>query len=243
MKSPAETDEARRKFLLRALGSGLLIGGLGWRETAWADSHEKPPKGRSIFRMEGEVLVNDKPATTSTLIQAGDSIRVGNGGQLVAAVGDTAFLMRQNSTVQLSGARLVIRALKATGALLGVFGQRRAQDAIQVSTMTATIGIRGTGVYFESDPDQSYVCTCYGTTDIAAADDPADRVSVTAYHHDLPKWVLAKPDSSGRRIIPAGLREHTDEELVMLEAVVGRKVPFEPGKAGYGYERPRREEY
>ena len=55
--------------------------------------------------------------------------------------------------------------VKTTGKLLSVHARG---SNVQMSTVVATIGIRGTGVYLEADPEQTYVCTCYGVTDISA---------------------------------------------------------------------------
>ena len=42
---------------------------------------------------------------------------------------------------------------------------------LRLTTQTATIGIRGTGVYVEAEPSQTYFCTCYGIADVAATND------------------------------------------------------------------------
>jgi hypothetical protein len=105
-------------------------------------------------------------------------------------------------------------------------------------TAVATIGIRGTGVYAEADPDKTYLCTCYGTTQVTSQKDPTQRESITSRHHDAPRYVLAEPDS-GKRIIPAPFLKHTDLELMTIEAIVGREVPF--GLTGSEYEGPRRD--
>ncbi len=235
-------DQARREFLLRALSLGVLAGGSGWNLPALAQAFGKRPgklpEGRSVFDLRGEVMVNGRAADERTLIRAGDTIETGRDSHLIAAVGDTAFIVREDSTVELGGVALVIRALKATGALLSVIGARRPKDQVKVYTVTATIGIRGTGFYVEADAEKTYFCTCYGTTEISASDDPASRERVTAQHHDQARYILAEPER-GRRIIPAPFVNHTDAELMTIEALVGREVPFAAG----AYDRPRREEY
>ena len=107
-----------------------------------------------------------------------------------------------------------------------------------MSTMVATIGIRGTGVYMESDPEQSYVCTCYGVTDISAINDGESTETVSATHHDRPLYILgrAQPGNSIRR---APFINHTDQELMLIETLVGRTPPFVfPGNQ---YNAPRRD--
>jgi hypothetical protein len=102
---------------------------------------------------------------------------------------------------------------------------------------TSTIGIRSTGLYLEAQPDVTYVCTCYGATDIAASDDPKISESIVSTHHDAPRYVLARPDK-GRRIVPAPFKNHTDLELTLIESLVGRNPPFSLFDESYG--SPRR---
>ena len=83
------------------------------------------------------------------------------------------------------------------------------------------------------------MCTCYGETELAAADDPSVQESIVSTHHDAPRYILAA-DAPGSRIRPAPFKDHTDEELALLEALVGRTLPFTP--AGL-YDRPRRRTY
>jgi len=114
-----------------------------------------------------------------------------------------------------------------TGAVLSVFatGERKT-----IRTPTATIGIRGTGVYVEIEPDRTYVCTCYATADIEATADPQRyRETVTTRHHDEPRYVYATGDAM---MAKAAVLNHTDDELRLLESLVGRTPPFGP-RTGY----------
>ena len=140
-------------------------------------------------------------------------------------------VLRANVAGDESGLVSGLRLL--TGALLSVFGKREHH----FSTPTATIGIRGTGLYVESEPEFSYVCTCYGTTDIAAAGDDASKETIVSRHHDAPRYVYAD-GASGQRIRSAPFKNHTDLELALIEALVGRTTPFNLFDEGYG--SPRR---
>lgn len=235
-------DRRRREFLLQALSLGVLVGGSGWHPSASAQAFGKRPRklpeGQSVFDVRGEVLVNGKQTDERTPIRAGDVIETGADGHLIAAVGDSAFILREDSRLELGGVALVLQALKATGALLAVIAPRQPKEQMKVSTVTATIGIRGTGFYLEADAEKTYLCTCYGTTELRAEADPKVSERVSAEYHDA-RYVLAQPER-GRLIIPAPAINHTDEELMIVEALVGREVPFAPG--GYGH-RPRREDY
>jgi hypothetical protein len=242
---------SRRDFLVRALSLGWLAGGLGWNSPALAALFGKRPgqlpDGKSVFEVKGEVLIDGKPVTEATVIKPTDRITTGSDSYLIAAVGANAFILRDKSVLDLGGGNPLKQVMRlVSGKFLGVFGKRGRDRALSINTPVATIGIRGTGVYAESDPDKTYLCTCYGTTELAAAADyefagnrgPVELAQVTARHHDAPKYILAQPDN-GSRIIPAPFINHTDLELMTIEALVGRKAPF--GLPASEYEAPRRE--
>jgi len=260
-KSEQALIESRRDFLVRALSLGWLAGGAGWSPAVLASLFGKLPgrlaSGRSIFEMKGEVLVNGKPASETTVITPSDQVTTGANSYVIAAVGANSFILRDRSTLDLGGSNPLKQAMRlVTGKFLGVFGKLAGKQTLSLNTPIATIGIRGTGVYAESDPDKTYLCTCYGTTELAAAsgfdfeggtdikgkkkvdEAPVELAQVTAQHHDAPKYILAAPDN-GKRITPAPFINHTDLELMTLEALVGRKVPF--GLPATEYEAPRRE--
>lgn len=236
-----EHIEKTRRFVVQALTTGLLTGGVGWNvsaEAGWFGKvPRKLPEGKAIFDLKGEVMVNDRPATADTLIRPGDRVYTGKGAYVVFASGDTAMAMREKSSLEIAGREAVVGGLRLiTGGLLAVFGKRSTE--LRIKTPTATMGIRGTGVYAEADPEKTYFCTCYGTVDIASATDPNDQVQVTSRHHDAAKYILANPDG-GKRVIPGPFINHSDIELMTLEALVGRTVPF--GMPGADYGAPHRD--
>lgn len=237
-----DTVDPRRTFLVQALSLGWLGAGLGWQHDALADWYGEVPRqlppGRSVFEIQGEVWVNGERATKDTLIGPDDHIRTGDKATLIAVVGRDALLLRSGSELQLGIVKGVKSALRlVSGAMLAVFGHR--DETLDITTPTATIGIRGTGVYIESEAGRSYVCTCYGRTELSASDDPASREEIVSRHHDAPRWILGTADADGRRIVPAEFQWHTDLELMMLEALVGREVPFK--LEGMDYRGPRRD--
>jgi hypothetical protein len=240
MTKQSDALEARRKFLIRALQAGVfaLAGSVLMPRGARAGGLGKVPRelppGRSIYDIRGEVRVNGQKAAAETLIGPNDRIETGKDAQLIFVVGKDAFLMRANSRLELSGddSVLVSGLRLLSGALLSVFGKKEHHFA----TPTATIGIRGTGLYVEAEADFSYVCTCYGTTDIAAGDD-ASRETIISRHHDAPRYIYGD-GASGKRISSAPFKNHTDLELALIEALVGRVPPFNLFDEGYG--SPRR---
>jgi hypothetical protein len=184
------------------------------------------PPGKSIYRIEGEVLVNGQPATVDTQIVASATVQTGQNSEVVYVVGETAFLQRSESQVTLETMQadsMIVSGMQLlTGKILSVFPSGK---PVRMTTKNASIGIRGTGVYMESDPEQTYFCTCYGTADIAAAEDPTSRETVVSRQHDRPLYILTG-QQAGQNIRAAPFINHTDQELMLIEALVGRTPPF-----------------
>ena len=88
-------------------------------------------------------------------------------------------------------------------------------------------GIRGTGVYVESADDKTYVCTCCGEAQLVPLAEPGAAEIVNMRHHEQPRYVMAK--GAPQMIMRAPVVNHADAELVLLESLVGRNVPFDPG--------------
>jgi len=198
---------------------------------------EKPrklPPDRSIYRLDGQASVNGTPATLKTRIGPNDTIETGRKSEIVFVSGASAFILRESSRLTLgreTTGNVFTSALRLfSGKMLAVFGPNNPQ---RITTMTATIGVRGTGVYTETDPEQTYFCTCYGITDISANNDPASRRTVTSRHHDEPLYILAGP-GNGQAIRKAPFIHHTDQELMLIETLVGRTPPFVFPSEDYG---------
>lgn len=238
-----EFNEERRHFLQRSLASGfVLAGGSMLAPLVYALGGQVPkelPPGRSIFDVRGSVFVDGSKANKSTVIKTTSTVETGSNSLVVFRVGKDAHILRENSRIQLSSVNsTVAEGLRLlSGALLSVFGERPASGKhYKLETTTATIGIRGTGVYAESASDSSYICTCYGVVDINANNNPKESENIKATHHDAPRYILANPEA-GKLITPAPMKNHTDEELMLVEAIVGRTAPFTSIK---GYSTPRR---
>jgi hypothetical protein len=233
-KRTGEAEDPRRAFLLRALAAGLLAaGGVGRAGAQFFGRRPQPlPAGQSIYESTGPVTVDGRAAGAGTRIGARARIETGKGARLIFVVGTDAFLMREESRLELEGEGVLVNALRlAAGALLSVFGRH----AKRFVTPTSTIGIRGTGLYVESQPDRSYVCTCYGETRIGTPDDPSLSETIVSKHHDAPRYVLGA--GAAKRIQPAPFINHTDVELALIEALVGRTPPFSMFDEDYGGSR------
>jgi len=140
-----------------------------------------------------------------------------------------------NGNVVTATASLLIGGLRMlTGKLLTV----SRNSHMNVRTATATIGIRGTGFYVEADPELTYFCTCYGKTEVQASEDPDSNTTVVSKHHDRPLYIL-KDQGQGKNILGAPFVNHTDQELTLIEALVGRTPPFL--FANDAYTAPRRD--
>ena len=234
-------EDPRRRLLVKALAAGLVSGAVGMRATsapALGDKPERLAKGKSIYRIDGQVLVNGQPATPDTQIVGSSTIETGKDGEAIYVVGESAYLQRSEShvTLETKGAdSVIVSGLRLlTGKILSVFPNGR---PVRMTTKNASIGIRGTGVYMESDPEQTYFCTCYGTADIASASDPTSRETVVSRQHDRPLYILTG-EPPGQNIRLAPFINHTDQELMLIEALVGRTPPFVFPKSNY--QRPRR---
>lgn len=225
-----DSDDNRREFLVRLLALGMLTAAPSAFGNLLGKRPRRLPAGKSIYYLNGQVTVDGSIANENTLVQANSTIKTGSNSQLVFAVGHDAFILRENSSLELSAQELLVGGLRLiSGALLSVFGK----SEHHISTQTAYIGIRGTGVYLEAEAEQSYICTCYGTTDINSIANPQNSETIISQHHDAPRYVGA--DGS---ITPAPFINHTDEELMLIETLVGRTTPF--GLFDENYSGPRR---
>ncbi len=168
-------------------------------------------------------MVNGRLASKANEIRALDVIRTGPAGRLVMTMGKDAFLIRANSEVEIQGkpkAVLLTGLRMLTGALLGAFGRGGPR---QLVTATATAGIARTGIYMEASPERTYFCTCYGTVEI----EDQHHAERTPGHFRLShaqchlRGIERRQNDAKAEFI-----NHTDDELVMLEKLVGRVPPF-----------------
>jgi hypothetical protein len=153
----------RRLWLKRFAVAGFLwSSGAGFfvREVLALANGSKPILP-GIQKFKGSVTINGKPASEGMLVGGGDTVVTGAGSEVIYVINQDAFLQRENSSVSFSGVTAdVMRVL--TGKILSVFGK----GPKKLYTLTATIGIRGTGCYIEADENRVYFCLCYGVADV-----------------------------------------------------------------------------
>ena len=223
----------RRRSFLQAAAAWTAAGGFG---AAHAQQRS------NVVELQGDAQLNGQRLTPASTIQTGDSIETGPGTHLVFVIGGTAFQVRQNSrlTVERGATLNAVSMLRLlTGAVASVWNRGGAR---QIVTPTLTAGIRGTGVYTEVFPQQSfrsYFCNCYGTVDLGAGRDRARSESV--YHQSF--WGEPEP-RNGRWLTPAGAINHTDEEIEALARLVGQRTAWQAMgrrgvKDGRGYMEER----
>jgi len=215
----------RRDWLRLALAGGALMP-LMLRSALAAQT------GKSgMVKLQGAVSVAGKPATEGSILRPGDSVVTAAGASAVFVLGEDAFLLREKSELRTSGQGTLLNALRlTTGKLLSVFGKGRRN----ITTPTVAIGIRGTGIYVEAQVERTYVCTCYGVVDLQAINMPEARETIRARHHDAPRYIYSHGEMPIKMIEVAPVINHSDAELTMLEALLGRKPPFEGYPAQMG---------
>ena len=220
-----------RRRLLAALPGTALGAQLPWLRAALAQGAVAP----GVRRLRGRATINGAPAAEGMPVRPGDAVATAPGGQIVFVTGRDAMLMRGATQVEVeggAGAAIAAGLRVLTGAILSVFAPGEPK---RIETLTATIGIRGTAVYIEASADKTYVCTCYGIAEIVPTSDPAAAETVHTMHHEQPRYVMA--GGAPQMVMKAKAINHTDAELTMLEALVGRVPPFvkKSGRAPSGY--------
>jgi hypothetical protein len=210
------SDRQRRRILSGLGGAALYLA----VQDLFAQG--KTPKG--VARVRGDARVNGVPAKRGMVVRPGDTVITGRNGEIVFVIGRDAMLVRAESQIETQGAAgaLIASGFRiVTGAILSVFAPGEPKTLV---TGTATIGIRGTGIYIESGADRTYVCTCYGEAELAAIDDSAAREVIRTAHHEQPRYIMAK--GAPQMLMNAPVVNHTDAELTLLEGLHGRKPPF-----------------
>lgn len=215
-------DISRRKFLnyMAYLPCSMLI----TTNSHAAANHAKASRLRGrIHELEGDVYINKNAALLSSSLHSGDQVSVAYGGKLIFSMGDDTYLLQEGSSLELvSNNNLAISGLRLlTGGLLSVFGRR--ETSTKIYTRTAVIGIRGTGVYLNSQPEKLYFCTCYGKTDLHLGHHHTEHIE--SIHHSA--FNITGNNEKNMSMSATQVIGHTDDELRLLEHYSGRKPLFD----------------
>jgi hypothetical protein len=221
--SGAQTDRRRRRLLAAAAaltGSATLNLTLAIRNVL-AMANVPPVPG--VNALKGTLTINGKPAAVGDPVAPGDTLVTGPESEAVVVHNRDALLIRADTRLRIdSDDATLINLMRITaGAVLSVWGSRR--QAIGITTPIASIGIRGTGIYIEVRPDLTYACTCYGVADLVPVAAPDKLKTVKTTYHDAPHYIYPDPDQP---LVEAPVINHTDAELIMLEALFRRVPPF-----------------
>jgi hypothetical protein len=162
----------------------------------------------------GEVLVNGKALDKNTKIKHGDTIETKANSSVRFNVASDAFSAKANTKFKLEklGTKKILNVVN--GGVMAVFG--KGNHGVATPNMTA--GIRGTGTYTLVKNSKTYFCTCYGHTEVGAH---GETKELKATHHNM-IWVTNDKIKAAK-----GMENHTDDELRVLEKMVGRTVPFD----------------
>ena len=211
--------------VLGLAAAGEALAAAGWVDFAAGGATITDARGRSRAAAKGDD------------VDPGDTLRTGVGGRVQIHFTDGAYVSLQpgsefavkdyNFEGRTDGSErgffsLARGAMRAVTGLIGRVNRNR----YQIATPTATIGIRGTGIYIEAEASRTYACTCYGEAELASRDDPSAREVVRTKHHESPRYVMA--GGAPQMLMQAPVQNHTDAELTMLESLVGRRPPFTP---------------
>lgn len=204
-----------RRELLKRIAAYGAAGASGYLSDVLAKG-DMPP---GVNRLEGSATVNGRPAQVGTPVALGDRIVTGRASQAVIVVGGDAFLMRAGTAIEIKGRDGVLSdMLVQTGKVLSVFSKK----PVAIKAATASIGIRGTGAYLEVEPSSVYFCLCYGEALVEGPNMSAKLVQTT--HHEQP--LVLRETGGIMRAEPGPFQNHSDEELILLESLVGREPPF-----------------
>lgn len=217
-----EVSWFQRRAFLSAAGAWTAAGG-------WSAAHAQ--QRSNVVDVRGDALVNGQAIRREQTIQTGDHVQTGPDSSLVFVIGNSSFLVRQNTrmTVERGTTLFTVSVLRLlTGAVASVWGKGTPR---RIVTPTLTAGIRGTGVYtevLEAQNYRSYFCNCYGTVDLNASGSTA--VSQAVYHQSF--WA-ENDERNGSYLQPSRAINHTDEELEYLAKLVNQRTAWQiMGKRG-----------
>ena len=188
------------------------------------------PPVQGVHEIQGAVRINAQIAKKGSIVSPGDILTTGSGSSAVIVIGGDAHLIRENSRIIIG--KNVLAGQNVFQIIAGKILSVYSKGDKKIITPTATIGIRGTGLYIEVEEEMTYVCLCYGQAEIFSGNlsKPLEKIQTT--HHEAPRYIYA---SGSEKIHEAPVKNHTDDELTFLESLVGRVPPFAAKKGASPY--------
>lgn len=174
--------------------------------------------GGTIYNLHGKVWINGQEADRHTPIHFGDKILTGTKSRITIELDGSVYRMTGRSRLTLPEGSKNIALHLLYGKLLAVF---RHNSHKTIYTSTAVLGVRGTGIYLNSEHDQTYLCTCYGDIDLTDRDNEKYQAHVHATHHNAIVFDHDSRQVKGNQ----PMLEHVDADLFELEALASRTPP------------------
>jgi len=165
--------------------------------------------GAQVKTVVGTVTVNGKPCVVNMEVSEGDTVATSAEAYVELLLYDgTGIRIKENSDLVLQE----IKPKKKKGRLEILKGYvlsivAKGSD-YEIRTPTAVAAVRGTVFFCAAGQDADYVCSCNGSITVSPTNSGAHPL--TAKHH---KAVTVTKEGS---IEPAGMVDHTDEEILEL---------------------------
>lgn len=213
------TSLRRRELLKKLAAAGVAhsCGMLGLMQQAIAENLLDIKQG--MISTSGEVFVNGRRSGKGLVIEPGQTVETGKGASAIYVIGANAFMQRGSSVVHFGTDPIAEFMRVVTGSILSVFGSGRKN----INVPNATIGIRGTAFHIGVEQERTYFCLCYGEVEILLHSQNKAPLELRSSYHDRAIYI---PSGGEQNIQPAKMIDHNDDELKLLEALVGRLPPF-----------------
>ena len=171
-----------------------------------------------------EVRVNGRPAVVGEELSHGATVVTGAESEAVLVVGENALLLGAHT--RLSVRHEIVdhtprtRLELAHGRLLAAFGP----GSVRLMTPAAVIAAADAGLWLEAGATETVVCTCFGATRLRVR----SRADVWEEIHAGEYGVTRRVDARlGREaIVDIPPIRHSQDDLVRLESMMGRRLPY-----------------
>lgn len=202
-----QTSQSRRHFMQAVLAVPVLF-------TLPAQTFA----GAGIHKLQGEVFIDNRQASADSRIQAGSRVVVAHDGALAFSIGQDAFLLKGGTAVELVGGTTLSSLRLLTGSVLASL-ETRSKPFRLVSSM-AIVAVRGGAVYLSAEPHRLYTWIRYGESELRFGRQ-RQLVSASDSAYEIVR------DPAGMSMQSMQVLEQMDDELRVLESLVGRTPAFD----------------